>query len=145
MLTLLPGVRSTTSALNAERIRLDTIAQNIANANTTRGLDGKPYQRQHVVFEAVLDQTLNQANDVPGAQFSGPKVSRIEKDKRPLRNVYQPGHPDANADGIVQMPNISVHEEMADMIASSRTFDANIAVLKTAKQMTLQTLSLGKR
>ena len=143
MLNLIPGVRSTTAALTAERIRLDTIAQNIANANTTRGLDGKVYQRQQVVFEAVLDRARAGAEAEP--QLSGPHVSKIVKDTRPTRSVYEPGHPDANPDGMVEFPNVSIHEEMADMISSSRAFDANLAVMKTSKQMTMQTLSIGKR
>lgn len=142
MINLLPGVQSTTAALTAERTRLDTIAQNIANANTTRGLDGKPYQRQQVVFESVLDRARSSNGLEP--QMSGPRVSKIERDTRPLRSVYQPGHPDAK-DGMVQMPNVNIHEEMADLIAASRTFEANLAVLKTAKQMTIQALSIGKR
>jgi flagellar basal-body rod protein FlgC len=143
MINLLPGVQSTTAALTAERTRLDTIAQNIANVNTTRGLDGKPYQRQQVVFESVMDRARMSTGVEP--QMSGPKVSKIEKDPRPPQSVYQPGHPDANRAGMVQMPNVNVHEEMADLIAASRTFDANLAVLKTAKQMTMQALSIGKR
>ena len=112
--------------------------------NTTRGLDGKAYQRQQVVFEAVLDRARLSSGVDP--QMSGPRVSKIEKDARPGRLVPQPGHPDANpATGLVQMPNVNVHEEMADLIAASRTFDANVAVLKTAKQMTMQALSIGKR
>jgi len=144
MLNLLPGVQSTTAALTAERTRLDVIAQNIANANTTRGLDGKPYQRQQVVFESVLERARFTNGVEP--QMSGPRVARIERDTHPLRKVNLPGHPDADpATGIVQMPNVDVHTEMADLIASSRTFDANLAVLKTAKQMTMQALTIGKR
>jgi flagellar basal-body rod protein FlgC len=143
MLNLIPGVGATSAALNAERTRLDIIAQNIANANTTRGLDGRPYQRQQVVFETVLDNI--RSGGAPDLRVGGPRVSEIQKDMRPGRSVYQPGHPEANKDGMVQMPNVSVHEEMADLVAASRSFDANLAVLKTARQMTLQSLSLGKR
>ena len=140
MLNLLPGVSSTTAALNVERTRLDVIAQNIANAKTTRGLDGKPYQRQQVVFEAVLEGARAGANGV--GQVGGPRISRIEKDQSPSRSIYQPGHPDADKDGMVQMPNVDVYAEMADMIAAGRSFDANIAVLKTAKQMTTTAIAL---
>jgi flagellar basal-body rod protein FlgC len=144
MLNLLPGVQSTTAALTAERTRLDVIAQNIANANTTRGLDGKPYRRQQVVFESVLERA-RQSNSVE-PQMSGPRVSRIERDSSPSRMVPMLGHPDADpVTGLVQMPNVDIHTEMADLIAASRTFDANLAVLKTAKQMTMQALSIGKR
>lgn len=143
MINLIPGIQSTSAALTAERTRLDTIAQNIANANTTHGLDGKPYQRQQVVFESVLDRARSGNGIEP--QMSGPRVAKIERDTRPMRMVPMPGHPDANKDGMVQMPNVSIHEEMADLVASGRTFEANLAVLKTAKQMTMQALSIGKR
>lgn len=144
MINLLPGVQSSTAALTAERTRLDAIAQNIANANTTRSLDGKPYQRQQVVFESVLDRARNGGSTTP--QMSGPRVARIERDARPPRMIPMPGHPDADPKtGMVQMPNVDVHTEMADLIAASRTFDANLAVLKTAKQMTMQALTIGKR
>ena len=102
MIEMLPGLNSTTSALNAERIRLDVLGQNIANLNTTRGLDGKPYQRQQVVFETVLQQRVNEAF---GASPQTLNVARIEKDPRPPRLVYDPGHADANAEGMVAMPD----------------------------------------
>jgi flagellar basal-body rod protein FlgC len=144
MLTLLPGVKSTTAALTAERTRLDVIAQNIANANTTRGTDGKPYRRQQVSFETVLDSARGAAGG--DNQVGGPRVSKIRSDPRPYPAIYDPGHPDANPDtGMLALPNVSVHEEMADMVAASRTFEANLAVLKTAKQMTMQALTIGKR
>jgi flagellar basal-body rod protein FlgC len=144
MLNLVPGVQSTSAALTAERTRLDVIAQNIANANTTRSLDGKPYRRQQVVFENTLSQAQLDLDGQP--RLNGPHVSRITPDTlRPLRSVYDPGHPDADRTGMVQLPNVDIHEEMADMIAAGRTFEANLAVLKMAKQMTMQTLGIGKR
>jgi flagellar basal-body rod protein FlgC len=142
MIDLLPGVQTTASALDAERTRLDVISQNIANVNTTRGLDGRPYQRQHVVFETVLQQRF--AGDV-GAPPTAVKVARIERDFRPGRLVYDPGHPDANSEGMVTMPDINLHEEMVDLIAASRTFEANLAVLKSARSLAMQTLAIGKR
>jgi flagellar basal-body rod protein FlgC len=137
---LLSGVNLTTSALNAERVRMDVISENIANLNTTRGPDGKPYQRQHVVFETLLNQAAESSSLSP----AGIAV-RVEKELRPPRLVYDPGHPDANADGMVAMPDINIHEEMVDLISASRTFEANLAVLKNARTMALQTLAIGKR
>ncbi len=142
MIDLLPGLFSTSSALTAERMRMDVISQNIANLNTTRGLDGKPYQRQQVIFESVLQQ---QMSGELGAPPSAVQVSRIVKDPRPPRLVFDPGHPDANNDGMVAMPDINMHEEMVDLIAASRAFEANLAVMKNAKAMTVQTLQIGKR
>jgi flagellar basal-body rod protein FlgC len=140
MINALNGINSTASALSAERIRMDVISENIANANTTRGLDGKPYQRQQVIFEKVLQQ----AQDPLGSP-QAVSVARIEKDHRPARLIYNPGHPDADADGMVAFPDINIHEEMADLIVASRAYEANLAVVKNARAMALQTLSIGKR
>lgn len=141
MVQILSGIQNSTAALEAERTRLDVISQNIANVNTTRGPDGKPYQRQVVVFESALQQAIgsDNANQTPTL-----RVSRIEKDNRPAEMVYDPGHPDADANGMVAMPNINIHEEMADMISASRAFEANLAVIKNARSMALQTLAIGK-
>jgi flagellar basal-body rod protein FlgC len=142
MISLLTGIDSTASALDAERVRMDVISQNIANVNTTKGIDGKPYQRQEVVFENVL----RAQQDSDGAT-SGPQtvqVARIQKDTRPPRLVYSPGHPDADANGMVAMPDINIHGEMVDMIAASRSYEANLAVVKNARSMAMQALSIGK-
>lgn len=139
---ILPGVQSTASALDAERVRLQVIGQNIANALVTRGPDGRPYQRQQVVFETVLRNQFG--GDLAGSPQEV-RVARIQRDQRPLRLVYNPTHPDANADGMVALPNVNVHEEMADLIAASRAFEANLAVVRNARQMALQTLAIGKR
>src|SRR5580700_6526810 len=114
MINLLSGIDSTSSALNAERIRMDVVSENIANADTMKGLDGKPYQRQQVVFESVLN--AQQASGAGGALPETTEVARISKDTRPPRMVFDPGNPNANAQGLVAMPNINVHEEMVDMI-----------------------------
>ena len=120
---------------------MEVVSQNIANAQVTRGADGKPYQRQQVVFESVLNDHLSQSG--PG-QYAV-HVSRVDKDQRPFQMVFQPGHPDADKKtGLVAMPNININEEMVDMIASSRAYEANIAVVKNARQMAMQTLSIGK-
>lgn len=142
MIQIIPAVESTASALEAERIRMEVIGQNIANANTTRGVDGKPFRRQQVVFESVLRQELGAAGGPAPAKVT---VSKIVPDSRPFRLVYNPGHPDADAQGMVALPNISVHEEMADMIAAARAFEANLAVVKAARTMAAQTLTIGKR
>jgi len=121
MIQILTGIQNTSAALDAERTRLDVISQNIANAHTTHDVDGKPYQRKVVVFETAL-----------------------ENDQRPPIKVYDPGNPEADARGMVAMPNINIHEEMADLISASRTFEANLAVVKNARSMALATLAIGK-
>lgn len=119
-----------------ERVRMDVISQNIANANTLRGADGRPYQRQQVVFESVLNDRLKAGSSAAGAAL---RVARVEADSRPPRMIYDPIR------GPIEVPNINVHEEMVDLIAASRAFEANLSVLKTARSMAVQTLSLGKR
>jgi flagellar basal-body rod protein FlgC len=142
MMKLLPGIESASSALQAERIRLEVIGQNIANANTTKTAEGGPYKRQLVQFETVLQGKLGVTSEaVPQAI----KHARIIQDQQPARELYQPTHPDADpASGMVRYPNVDIHEEMADMIAASRAYEANLAVVKNSRTMTLQTLSIGR-
>jgi flagellar basal-body rod protein FlgC len=144
MMSILTGISSTASALNAERIRMEVIAQNIANANTTHALDGKPYQRQMVVFEKVLRQQQASGSSA-GIQPQTIEVARIERDRRPPRLIPMPGHQDADANGMVAVPDINIHEEMADYVVASRSFEANLAVVKNARSIALQTLGIGKR
>ena len=143
MINLLTGIESSSSALNAERVRLEVIAQNIANANTTRGPDGKAYQRQQVVFQSVLNDRLNTPAG-SGTDSYNVEVAAIQKDGRAPRLVYNPGHPDADAQGMVAVPDINIHEEMADLLTASRAFEANLAVVKNARSMAMQALSIGK-
>jgi flagellar basal-body rod protein FlgC len=140
MISLLSGINSTASALDAERVRMDVISQNIANVNTTRGPDGKPYQRQQVVFASVL--RAQQAGQTGGPQQV--QIARIAKDNRPARMIYMPGHPDADDHGMVAVPDINIHEEMADMISASRSYEANLAVARNAHAMAMNALSIGK-
>ena len=121
MINILTGIDSTSSALNAERIRMDVVSQNLANVNTTRGPNGKPYVRQQVVFEAVLKDQLRPSG-TPGSEPQMVRVAQVEAARRPLRTVYQPGHADADANGMVAMPNINIHEEMVDLMAASRSY-----------------------
>ncbi len=140
MIQILTGIHSTSSALEAERTRLDVIGQNIANAHTTHDLDGKPYQRRVVIFENELQNAMNgDGSDLPVMH-----VAKIIRDPRPPLRVHDPGHPDADSKGMVSLPNINIHEEMADMISASRTFEANLAVVKNARSMAMQTLAMGR-
>lgn len=143
MIDFIPGLSGTAAALNAERIRMEVVSQNIANAGTTRGPDGMPYRRQQVVFETVLQQHLS-GSGTTGVLPQSVKVARVQSDMRPPRTTFIPGHPDADANGMVKMPDINIHEEMADLITSSRTYEANLAVIKNARQMALQTLAISK-
>jgi flagellar basal-body rod protein FlgC len=140
MIQLIPSIQSTRSALDAERTRVDIVSQNLANANVTRAADGQPYKRKQVVFESLVN---NAGTSSDGG--STVRVSRIESDKRPFREVFKPDHPDADGRGFVRFPNVNVHEEMVDLIASSRAFEANVAVVKNARQLAQQAMSIGKR
>jgi flagellar basal-body rod protein FlgC len=142
MINLLSGIDSTSAALNAERIRMDVVSENIANVNTSKGLDGKPYQRQEVMFESVLK--AQQGSDASDAGAQTVQIANIVKDNRPPRMVYNPSSPDADSKGMVAMPDININEEMVDMIASSRTYEANLAVVKNARVMAMQDLAIGK-
>lgn len=145
MINILSGIDSTSSALNAERIRMDVVSQNIANVNTTQGPNGKPYARHQVVFESVLKDQFNANGGIPGSQAGEVRIPRIEVDPRPPRTVYQPGHPNADANGMVSLPNINMYEEMVDLMSASRAYEANLSAVKTARAMALQSLSIGKR
>lgn len=144
MINALSGVDSAAMAMTAERMRMDVVSQNIANAHVTRGVDGGPYRRQQVVFETVLQESRRGTSG--GVSPMGVRVARIDQDPRAPRQVYNPAHPDANpTTGLVAMPNVEMHTEMVDMITSSRAFEANLMVVKTAKTLAMQTLGIGKR
>jgi flagellar basal-body rod protein FlgC len=133
------------SALKAQRIRLDTISSNLANVETTRTPQGGPYQRKMVVFETQqpsFDQELNGAMQQPRPQ--GVRVSRIATDQDEPRLVFDPGHPDADEAGYVAKPNINVLEETADMMMATRAYEANITSIKASKRMALKALEIGR-
>lgn len=142
MIQILTGIQNTAAALDAEHTRLDVISQNIANAHTTHDVDGKPYQRKVVVFETALQNAMN--NDGSNGNLPAMQVAKIMSDNRPPMKVYDPGNPEADSHGMVAMPNVNIHEEMADMISASRTYEANLAVVKNARSMAMQTLAIGR-
>jgi len=141
MIQVISGIQNTSAALDAEQTRLDVISQNIANVNTTHGVDGKPYQRQVVVFESALQQAMSSDGSL---QMAPVQVAQVQKDSRPALQIYDPGNPDADSDGMVSMPNINVDEEMADLISASRAYEANLAVAKNEHTMAMETLAIGK-
>lgn len=128
-------MRISASGLSAERLRMDTITSNITNATTTRGEDGKPYVRKIAVFQENLDEAKG---------LNGVKAVGIVEDESPLKEVYDPTHPDANEEGYVTMPNVNLLNEMADMIAASRSYEANVDTLDATKSMFTKTLELGR-
>ena len=128
------------SALNAESLRLNTTASNMANANSAASSSGATYRARESVFEALLADPFA-AN---GEAEVGVKVAGIVESQAPLRHEYQPGSPLADADGYVYLPNVNVVEEMANMISASRSYQTNVEVMETSKRMLQQTLALGQ-
>ena len=133
------------SGLTAERMRMDVTAQNLANAQTTRGADGQPYRRKEVVLaERQGDGTFGAAlqGAMSGGKPGGVEVQAIAEDQTPLKQVYDPSHPDADANGYVQMPNVDTVSEMVDLISAQRAYEANVTAMQAAKQMFSKTLEL---
>lgn len=122
----------------AESARVEIIAANIANAYTTRTETGLPYRRKDVVFETLL------LDDGAPPYAPGVVVSEIVEDSTPFQRVYDPGHPDADADGYVLLPNISIPLEMTNLLTASRAYEANARVLRTFRQMVEQALQIAR-
>jgi flagellar basal-body rod protein FlgC len=136
------------SAMAAQRLRMDIISQNIANVNTTRTEDGTPYRRRSVIFEekslsAPFSDYLSESSKGMLAG-SGVRVARIEEDRTPFKKVYDPGHPDADKDGYVQMPNVDIVTEMVNMISATRAYEANVTSINTSKGLAMKALEIGR-
>lgn len=143
----LNAINISASALTAEKLRMDVISKNIANVNTTRTAEGTPYRRQTVVFQDAgsnipFSQYLSDASK--GLIGGGVKVKGIVEDQSPFKLVYEPGHPDADADGYVKMPNVEIMNEMVNMITASRAYEANITALNSTKGMAMKALEIGR-
>jgi flagellar basal-body rod protein FlgC len=150
-MSLFDAIDTAASGLSAERMRMDVTAENLANAQTTRGADGQPYRRKVVVlaqaggaFGATLSGALRGGRGGLGgsAPNAGVRVAAVAQDTTPNRLVYDPGHPDADARGYVSMPNVQPVAEMVDLIGASRGYEANVTVMQTAKTMFSKTLDI---
>jgi len=141
-MNIISGIDITAGALNAQKTRLDIVAQNIANAQTTRGPNGMPYQRKTVSFETELIR--HEGGSLGGRALQGVHIGAITDDKTKGERVYDPQHPDAAADGYVEMPNVNMAYEMVDLMTASRAYEANLTVVKNARQMALKALEIGK-
>ena len=136
------------SALSAQRLRMDIIAQNIANSHTTRTESGEPYRRQQVVFAErgnfsnVLASKI--ANKRSKLALSGVVVAEVVEDESPLKPVYDPTHVDADENGYVYLPNVDTAKEQIDLMAATRSYDANITVVNAVKSMAIKALQIGK-
>ncbi len=148
MSDIFSAFRITTSALTAQRLRMDTIAANVANAETTRTPAGGPYQRKVVVFST--DEPQNTLVPVESSVASraaatgGVRVAAILSDDSAGHRVYDPDHPDADEDGFVAYPNVNVVTEMTDMLSATRSYEANVTVFNALKSMALKALDIGR-
>lgn len=131
------------SGLKAQRTRLNTISSNLANAETTKTPEGGPYKKKSVVFQSEPVSFQNQLENSMNSHAEGVKVAKIIEDKTPPQQIYNPTHPDADENGYVAMPNVSVLKEMVDMMSATRSYEANTTVIKSAKRMALKALEIG--
>ena len=138
-------LKISSSALKAQQIRLKTISSNLANIETTRTPEGGPYKKKSVVFKSVEDPSFEKHLDqnMKGVA-KGVEVSRIITSNSAPKTIYDPSHPDADEKGYVALPNINLLEEMADLMAATRAYEANVTTIKSAKRMALKALEIGK-
>jgi flagellar basal-body rod protein FlgC len=146
---MLEILKTAGSALTAQRLRMDVIASNLANAEATSTPEGGPYKRERVVFEPTLRDSMSKLTDssksiASGATPGGVEVKGIVKDDEEPRMVFDPTHPDADADGFVAYPNVDLVTEMTDMLSASRSYEANITVVNVAKSMAQRALDIGR-
>ena len=142
------ALENSASALTAQRLRMDTISENLANVNTTRTEDGTPYRRKTVVFQEQNNNTpfssyLSKASKKLFAG-GGVRVSQIVEVQTPFKSIYDPGHPDADENGMVQMPNVDAVTEMVNMISAARAYEANVTAINATKSMASKALEIGK-
>jgi flagellar basal-body rod protein FlgC len=140
--SLSAAISASASALNVERTRIEVAVSNIANAESTKGPDGKPYRRRDVLLASdevnSFDHALGQASAV------GVKVSAVVQDQAPFRQRYEPSHPDADKDGFVQLPNVDAPQEMVDMMGAARAYQANLAAISMIRELVAKALELGR-
>jgi len=132
------------SALTAQRFRMDVIAENIANINTTRTANGQPYRRKTVVLQQRGPSFADYMGKAMNNIGNGVKVAAVLEDPSPFKLVYDPTHPDANEDGYVQMPNVDIVKEMVDLISASRSYEANVTALNAFKNIAMKSLEIGR-
>lgn len=146
-MSIFDSINISASALAAEKTRIDIISKNIANANTTRATGGMPYRRQMVVFEEDKNKPFSYYLEKHSNKFNGQgvKIREVVEDTSPFRLVYEPGHPDANEDGYVMLPNVEIMKEMVDMIDAQRAYEINITAMNANKAMLMKALDIGRR
>lgn len=139
------SMKISASGLSAHRAWINVVSANLANVNTTKTANGKPYERRAIVYESVpatpFEQSLDAAMD---EELQKVRVTEIAPDGRDFKTIYDPSHPDADEQGMVQMPNINPVEEMANLMIATRSYEANLAAMNTAKQLALKAMEIGK-
>jgi flagellar basal-body rod protein FlgC len=142
MSTLGAAIRASASALSAERTRIEVAVSNLANAESTRSVDGQPYRRRDVVLAADPSSTFD--GMVTAASATGVRVAGVVEDTAPFTRRYEPSHPDADAEGFVSLPNVDASMEMVDLIGAARAYQANLAAINVIRDMVARALELGK-
>jgi flagellar basal-body rod protein FlgC len=132
------------SALKAQRTRMEVIATNLSNIHSTKSEEGGPYKKKDAVFMSADITDERSFGSVLAKRIEGVKVSDIEESNKPFEKVFDPNHPDADAEGYVTFPNVNLMEEMTDMVAATRAYEANVNVLNTTKEMFIKSLEIGK-
>lgn len=144
-MSLFRALEASASALTAERVRMEVAAANLANANTTRTAEGGPYRRRVVIFAPLVERLAALRGGGVVSDSGGVVVAGVVEDPSPPRRVYDPGHPDADRDGFVSLPNVNPVTEMADLMAAARNYELNAVAFNTVKQVILKALELGRR
>lgn len=142
MSTLGSAVSVAASALAAERTRIEVAVSNLANADSTRGADGQPYRRRDVVLAA--DEPVTFGTMLGRASAVGVKVTGIAEDTEPAQRRFDPGHPDADAEGYVALPNVNAAVEMVDMVSAARAYQANLTAINLIRDLVQRSLELGR-
>ncbi len=142
MSTLNAAITASASALNAERTRIEVAVSNLANAESTRGSDGKVYRRRDVVLASAPVESFDSA--LGRASATGVKVVEVAQDQSPGRRRYEPSHPDADAEGYVELPNVDPAEEMVDMLGAARAYQANLTAISLMRDLVTRALELGR-
>lgn len=142
MSTLNAAITASASALNAERTRIEVAVSNLANAESTRGPDGKAYRRRDVVLASAPVESFDSA--LGRANATGVKVTEVVQDQSPGRRRYEPSHPDADAEGYVELPNVDPAEEMVDMLGAARAYQANLTAISLMRDLVSRALELGR-
>jgi flagellar basal-body rod protein FlgC len=145
-MSLLDALQTSASGLSAQRLRMNLIASNLANVNTTQTAQGTPYRRMDAVFKAhpVHENFKDALARETGSQHIEVQVTEIRPDNRPPVLKYDPGHPDADVEGYVALPNINVVEEMVNMISASRSYEANVTAIRATKEMASDAIDIGR-